>query len=464
MSVEDFDLRVLPHDFAAERAVLGSVLVNPQQFESVSAILQPGDFFRRGHRDIFASMLRQMGKPNGTVDLVTMVSDLEKAKTLEESGGPAYISQLTDGVPRSANAIYYAQIVKEKSQARQIIRMSTGLLNDAYEGADARKLIADADRQIIELQRTGGDHRLTSLSEGSSDLYAYVAQRVENPGVNGVPTGFDTLDKMTFGLQPGELIVLAARPSLGKTAWALNVAVAAAREGRRVGIFSLEMRRRQLETRLLSILSKVDCSSILGGYLGEAQLEAVGRASAAMQELPIHIDDRAGQDVSEIRSACRRMKSDGGLDLVIIDYVQLIAPSSDLKRESRNQQVTEISRRLKVLADEVSCPIILASQLSRAAETRTNKRPQLSDLRESGALEQDADAVIFLHRAHHRAGGKTECIVDKQRNGDAGSFDLHLDRATQTFTDRGPSAEAEEHPPEPEGETKRKKGGLPTMN
>lgn len=458
------DLRELPRDLTAEKAVLGAVLVNPEQFETVSAILRPDDFFRRGHRDIFASMSRQMGNPNGTIDLVTMLADLEKAKTLDEAGGASYISQLTDGMPRSANVIHYAHIVKEKAIARQIIRMATGLLNSAYEGEEAQTLIANADRQLIELQRTGGDHRLTSLSEGSSDLYAYVSQRVEHPGVNGVPTGFQTLDEMTFGLQPGELIVLAARPSLGKTAWALNVAVAAAREGRRVGIFSLEMRRRQLETRLLSILSKVDCSSILGGYLGEVQLEAVGRATAAMQELPIHIDDRSGQDVSEIRSACRRMKSDGGLELVIIDYVQLIGASSDLKRASRNEQVTDISRRLKVLADEVSCPIILASQLSRAAETRTNKRPQLSDLRESGALEQDADMVIFLHRAHHRAGGKTECILDKQRSGDAGTFNLHLDRATQTFHDLGMAVESEEHPPDPEDTPKPKKNAKPSTN
>lgn len=463
MSVEDFDLRVLPHDLSAERAVLGSVLVNPEQFETVSAILRPDDFFRRGHRDIFASMVRQMGKPNGTIDLITMVADLKNAKTIEESGGPAYIASLIDGMPRYANSIHYAQIVKEKSQARQIIRMSTGLLNDAYEGADARKLIAEADRQIIELQRTGIDpHRLTSLSEDAGSLYAYIEARVASPGINGVPTGFKSLDELTFGWQSGDLVVIAARPSMGKTVFLLNAAVAAAQSGKRVGVFSLEMRRRQLQTRLISSISKVDCSSILGGYVSGERLELVGKAMAEMSELPLHIDDRAGQTVAEIRSACRRMKSDGGLDLIVIDYVQLISASLDLRRASRNEQVTEISRTLKVLADEVSAPILLASQLSRAAETRTNKRPQLSDLRESGALEQDADAVIFLHRAHHRAGGKTECILDKQRNGGAGTINLHLDRDTQTFSDMGEAVEATEHPPEPEGAPRRKKGALPS--
>jgi replicative DNA helicase len=465
MAVEDFSLKTLPHDLQAEKSVLGAVLVNNATFESLSIMLRPEDFFRRAHRDIFAAMFRLMGVPNGQVDLVTIMDDLTRKGLLDESGGPAYISQLTDGLPRSSNAMHYARIVKEKSQARQIIRMATELLEKAYDGEEAESLIKKADRQIIELQRTGLDpHRLISLEEGSASLYSYLEARVQSPGVNGIPTGFKSIDELTFGWQRGDLIVLAARPSMGKSAFVLNTALAAAKSGHRVGIFSLEMRRRQLETRLISNISKVDCSSILGGYVSDDRLDLVCRAMANMQALPIHIDDRAGQSVQEIRSACRRLKSDAGLDLVVIDYVQLIPGSSERRGVTRNEEVTDISRRLKVLADEVSVPILLLSQLSRAGEQRQNKRPILSDLRESGALEQDADIVMFLHRAHHRANGKTECIIEKQRNGSAGTVDLSIDRETQTFTDMGLAVENKEYPPDPEGSTSRKKKGLPLLS
>jgi replicative DNA helicase len=298
-------------------------------------------------------------------------------------------------------------------------------------------VIARADRELIDLQR-GRAAELEDVRTTSDRLFAVIESNVARKGqLHGIETGFPSINAQTYGWMPGDLIVIAARPSIGKTVFALNTSVAAARAGAHVAFFSLEMRTEQLEYRLLTALSGVPGDRIKSGYLGEPDFAKLSDAMGVLAGLPIFISDRGRQTVWDVRSACRRVKSEHGLQLVVIDYVQLMAGSLERRGANRQEEITDISRRLKDLADELSVPILLVSQLNRGAETRADPRPKLSDLRESGALEQDADLVCFLHRKHHRVGGTTNFILEKQRNGPTGTVNLTLDRETQQFTDGG---------------------------
>jgi replicative DNA helicase len=437
---DGLDARSLPHSLDAERSILGAILVHNEAFERVQRWLTSDDFYRDAHRRIFTAITTLI-ESKVAVDYVTLKEELLRVGDLDGVGGPSYISGLADGMPRATNVDYYAGIVREKALLRALIYAANTMLTDAYAAEDtASELLLRADRTLLDLHRGTKGSGLAPVGAGLSALMTDIERRTQARGtVIGLDTGYPSINELTLGWQPGDLTVVAARPSIGKTTFAFNTGLFAAQQGMRVGAFSLEMKKRQLEYRLLSQLSRVPATRILSGFLGALDYGKISEALEVLHALPLHLDDRTGLTVGVIRSSCRRMKSDGGLDLVIVDYVQLMR--SELTKANRNEQITDISRRLKELADELNVPILLVSQLSRANEKRADPRPRLSDLRESGALEQDADNVCFLHRENHRAGGSTEFIIEKQRNGPTGTTILNLDRDTVTFSDDGPAPE-----------------------
>lgn len=448
------ELRVLPQALDAEQALLGAMVINNSIIDYVLPLVKVEDFFRRAHQSIYKAILTIALERKSAVDLVMLKDELVLMGELDECGGPAYISSITDGVPRSANAQWYAGIVREKAMLRRAIGLGNKVVTAAYaDDAVSANVIRDADQGIVALQRGALSGRMQNLRDSAGRVYAMLEEHCNHPGeLLGVDTGYKSINEVTLGWQAGDLIVIGARPSIGKTAFTLNSVIAAARAGKRAVIFSLEMRMKQLEYRILSTLSGVALTRIMSGYLGEADFERIGQATGALTELDIEIDDSAAQTVWDIRSACRRLRSERGLDLVVIDYVQLMRGTLERRGATRSEEIGDISRRLKVLADEVSAPVVLLSQLSRAGEGRNDKRPHLTDLRESGALEQDADIVCFLHRKNHRESGTTNFIIEKQRNGPTGTVNLTISRETQTFTDGG------DDPPEPEkAEAKEKK-------
>lgn len=442
--------RTLPHSLEAEKAVLGAILINNATLDSVAGIVRRHDFFRRAHQTIFEVAL-ELHERRIEIDLVTVKDECLRRGELDEVGGPAYISSLTDGVPRSANARHYAGIVREMATRRRAIDIANKVLADAYDGETlSSDIVREADKSIIELQKGAEPGRMVDLRDGTGELLEWIESRVKMAGqLTGVDTGYASINEQTLGWQRGDMVVLAARPSIGKTALTLTMAVAAAKAGHRVALFSLEMRRRQLEYRLLASLSGVPLKRIMGGHLNEFDFEKMSGAMTMLSELPILVDDRGGQSIWDIRAACRRLRAEGGLGLVIIDYLQLMAGSLERRGATRNDEMTDISRRTKQLADECDVPILALSQLNRGADSRTDKTPQLSDLRESGSLEQDADIVAFLHRKNHRASGPTGFIIGKQRNGPTGTVILTFDRETQQFGDAGLEAEQADLPTDP---------------
>lgn len=452
LSPEEMALRTLPHNLEAEKSLLGGLLINNAAYVTVAPHVRPVDFFRRAHGSIFAAMGRLLDELHRDADLVTLSDELRRAGELEECGGPAYIAALTEGVPRSANVASYAKIVHEMAVLRRIIRVGGEMQALAYEAEEpSQAIINTADKAIMELQRGGQIGRMADLRETHAALYEDLEWREKHRGqLVGVETGFESINHLTLGWQSGELIVLAARPSIGKTAFTLHTAMAAAKAGKKVAFFSLEMRRRQLEYRMLSSLSGIALTRLQSGYLGEADYDRLAPAMAILSKAPILIDDRAGQGAADIRASCRRVKAEQGLDLVVIDYVQLIPGSLERRGANRNDEVTDISRRIKALSDEVNAPVLLLSQLNRASEVRADPRPKLSDLRESGALEQDADKVVFLHRKHHLESGVTNVIFEKDRNGPGGVVNVTFNRDNQTFLDGG-----EEPAPSPDPEPAR---------
>jgi len=446
--------RTLPCNLDAERSVLGAILIENSVAHQVAGTLPAAAFYRAAHRLIYTALLTMLDH-NEVADLVTLTEKLESAGYLEEAGGPAYVASLVDGVPRGVNIAAYAEIVREKALLRSLIFTANKVLGSAYE---ADKPPADilrwSEQQFFDLLHGHVDGRMVQLKAGISPLSDDLAWRVQHRGeLTGVTTGFPSIDTHTAGWQKGDLIVVAARPSIGKTTFVMNSVVAACRAGKRVAVFSLEMRRRQLEWRILSSLADVPMVRIRAGELGGNDYQKIAAAQEIMFDLPLWIDDTAGRTAWDVRSACRRLQAEGGLDEVVIDYVQLMPGSLDRRGATRNEQITDISMRLKHLADELSVPILLLSQLSRASDKRPDPRPKLSDLRESGALEQDADIVAFLHRKNHREGGLTYFILEKERNGPTGTLKLSLDRDIVLFTD---APTLEEPKPEPKVEKPKK--------
>lgn len=440
--------QILPHNLEAERAVLGSVLMHNDAFELVTKTVHGGSFFRDAHRRVFEAMARLMDRPGGCVDMTLLTEELKRRGELEECGGPVYLFGLVDGMPRRANVTAYAEVVREKALLRNVIAASNQLLSAAYEeDITGDAMLLEADKSLLALQQGMGNGHLKALSETSAGMFARMEYRAKHRGeLLGVPTGFKSIDELTLGWQKQDLIFVGARPSIGKTTFVMNSVIAAALAAPqlRAVVFSMEMKREQLEDRILSSLSGVPLTRLQTGCIIETEWPAISAAQNAMWSCGIRIDDTRGQTVQTIRSACRRQLAEAGLDLVIIDYAQLMAGSLDRRGATRTEELTDISRRLFVMAGELDVPLIVTSQLSRAGAGRADPRPLLSDLRECGAFEQDACMVAFLHRKHHRQGGVTNFIVEKQRTGPGGTVNITLDRDIVTFTDGG------EEPPAPE--------------
>jgi replicative DNA helicase len=427
-------VRTLPHNLDAEKSVLGAILIFNEAFNHAAELIDSQDFFRDAHRRIFDKMvvLSERGDP---IDFITLKEELSRAGELDEIGGPAYIAALADGVPRSANVEYYAKIVKEKSTLRSLIHSANKILSEAYEAEQEPDLLLDeAERSIFAIAEDRIRAGFVPLRDLVQDSFTTIEKLQQHKGlVTGVPSGFVDLDEMTSGLQPADLVLVAARPSMGKTSFVLNIAqhVGTATD-MTVGFFSLEMSKEQLFMRMLTSEARIDAHRFRSGYLSEKDYGRLSQALGTLAEARVYIDDTASIGVLEMRAKARRLQAEHGLHLLIIDYIQLMTGRG--RFESRQQEIATISRSLKGLAKELKVPIIALSQLSRATETRSDHRPQLSDLRESGALEQDADVVMFIFREEQyrtedgqpntEAEGVAEIIVGKQRNGPTGTVKL----------------------------------------
>jgi replicative DNA helicase len=425
---ELFADRLPPHNLEAEQAVLGAILIDPSSLVTVTERLRPEDFYRQGHQRLFQVMLElsERGEP---LDLVTITSELQDRKLLEEVGGVSYLAELAEVVPTSANVEYYARIVEEKSILRRLIRTATQIASAGYSGgAEVAEILDEAEKQILDISQRRHRNGFVPIHDILMETYEHIEKLHYKKGeLTGIPTGYTDLDRMTSGLQPSDLIIIAARPSMGKTAFALNLAQnVAIRSKLPVAIFNLEMSAPQLVMRMLAAEGNIDAQAFRTGNLTEEDWEKLTMAISTLSEAPIFIDDTPGVTVFDIRSKLRRLQAEHGLGLVLIDYLQLISGRGG---ESRQQEISEISRSLKLMARELNVPVIALSQLSRAVEQRQDKRPMLSDLRESGSIEQDADVVAFLYRDDYynedsEKKNILEVIIGKQRNGPVGKVEL----------------------------------------
>jgi len=434
--------RTLPHNLEAERSVLGAILLHNDAFNLAAEMIDSGDFFRDAHRRIFDKMVKLVERGDA-IDLVTLKEELGRSGEIDEVGGPAYIAALVDGVPRSTNVEHYARIIKEKATLRDLIFAANKILATAYAGEDEADVILDhAENKIFAIADAkvrDGFVSLGALARSSLETIEKLHARREL--ITGVPTGFTDLDEMTSGLQPSDLIIVAARPSMGKTSLVLNIAQhVGTKTDRTVGLFSLEMSKEQLFLRLLTAEARIDAHRLRGGFLGERDWGRLSQAIGTLSETKIFIDDSPSIGVLEMRAKCRRLAAEHGLHLVIVDYIQLMQGRG--RFENRTLEVAAISRSLKGLAKELNVPIVVLSQLSRAPESRADHRPQLSDLRESGALEQDADVVVFIYRQDQYVEknapptdveGVAELIIGKQRNGPTGVVKLAFIREFTRF-------------------------------
>jgi replicative DNA helicase len=440
--------RTLPHNLEAEKSVLGAILIHNDAFNHAAEYIDAKDFFRAAHAKIFEKMVA-LSERGDAIDFVTLKEELAKSGELEEVGGPAYIASLADGVPRSANVEYYAKIVKEKSTLRSLIFSANKILADAYEAEQEPDVLLDeAERQIFSIAEDRMRAGFVPLRDLVHSSFATIEKLQQSRGaITGVPTGFTDLDEMTTGLHPGDLVVVAARPSMGKTSFVLNIAQhIGTSTDMTVGFFSLEMSKEQLFMRMLTSEARIDAHRFRTGILTEKDYGRLSHALGTLAEAKVFIDDTASIGVLEMRAKARRLKAEHGLHLLIVDYLQLMQGRG--RFESRQQEVSAISRSLKGLAKELGVPIIALSQLSRAPEGRTDHRPQLSDLRESGAIEQDADLVLFIYRPEvylkeetpPEDQGIAEIIIGKQRNGPIGSVRLSFLNQYTRFENYAPSA------------------------
>lgn len=415
--------RVSPYSLDAERSILGAVLLYPEYLTDVAG-LKPSDFFREAHRRIFAQMLELEHDGRG-VDFLLVTEELRNHGDLERVGGMAYIAGLVDGIPKSTNVEHYAEIVREKARLRATIEAAETMLREAYENDDAKEVIDHAEQALFAL----GQGRSQTVFVSMRDIMPGVLDQIEawhahRGQVSGVPSGLSDLDDMTGGFQPGNLVIVAARPSMGKSAFVLDVACHAARKGKTVLFFSLEMSRIELAVRGISGSARLDGHKLQRGFVTSSEYGRISTAACELAELPLYVDDSPFLTVQDIRHGCRRLKAQSGLDLVIVDYTQLMI--SEGKTESRALEVAAITRSFKALAKELGVPVLALSQLNRDLERRDNKRPKLSDLRDSGAIEQDADVVLMIYRdeVYHDQTldrGIAELIIGKQRNGPVGT-------------------------------------------
>jgi replicative DNA helicase len=430
--------RLPPQSLEGEMSVLGGVLLENEALNKALEILRPEDFYRESHRKIFNALidLSEKGEP---ADLVTLTAALQKKGELEAVGGSAYLTSLVDYVPTAANITYYCRMVKEKALSRNLIRVATEIATRGYESTDVEADLDWAEKSIFEIAGSKTKASYFSTREIMKDTFKAIEKLYDRKElITGIPTGFNDLDVMTAGLQGGDLVIVAARPSMGKTAFALNIVEHAALRAKTPTasiIFSLEMGKEQLVQRMLCSVSRVDASRLRTGHLGDSDWPKLTNGAGLLSEAPIFIDDTPSISVLELRAKARRLKSEHDLGLIVVDYLQLMQGKNS---ENRQQEISEISRSLKGLAKELKVPVVALSQLNRSLESRTDKRPMMADLRESGAIEQDADVIMFVYRdsvyceackqrdnSCDKGHAKdAEIIIGKQRNGPIGTVHL----------------------------------------
>ena len=439
--------RVPPQNIEAEQAVLGAMLIDKEAIAKATELLSADDFYREAHRVIFSAMLELYNK-NEAVDMVTVTEILKCDNKLEDIGGIAYITSLANVVLTAANVKYHAEIVAEKSVLRQLVRVSTEIAAMGYEANDdVGTLLDTAESRILEISNRKKKNDFTAINDILMDSVQSIESLLQNKGgLTGLPSGFADLDKLTSGLQPSDFIILAARPSMGKTALALNIVQnvalrahkAIGGEPRSVAFFSLEMSKEQLVNRMLCAEAGIDSQRLRVGEMHDEDWTHLWDACDTMSRAKIYIDDTAGITAMDMRSRARRLKAEHGLDLIVVDYLQLMQGSGKRNNSGdRQQEVSEISRSLKALARELDVPVLALSQLSRSVESRQVKRPMLSDLREAGSLEQDADIVAFLYREDYynpdTENKHTELIIAKHRNGPVDTVNLFFQKQFTKF-------------------------------
>lgn len=433
--------RIPPHNDEAERSALGAVMLNKEVLLDVTEEVKPEDFYNESHREIFDAIMN-LYRENTAVDMLTVCEELNRRKTLDMVGGRAYIATLTAEVPSTANAGEYAKIVSEKAMLRRLITAAEDITIKGYDDKMAAEELLDyAEGDIFRIAQKRQRNDYAKIQDVLMKNLRIIDQAVQNKGqVIGLPTGFKQLDEKTSGLQPSDLIIVAARPGMGKTAFALNIAQqSAVKAGASVLIFSLEMSQEQLGQRLIAMQARVESEKLKKGTLDLKDWDRINFALNELNNTKIVIDDTPGISIMEMRNKCRRLKAEQGLDLIVVDYLQLM--TFDGRADSRQQEISALSRHLKLLAREMNCPVIVLSQLSRAPELRQDKRPMLSDLRESGSIEQDADIVMFLYRDDYynentEKPGVCEINIAKHRSGPTDRIDLTWVARYTKFSDK----------------------------
>lgn len=440
--------KIPPHSKEAEQSVLGSILIDKDAIIKIADLLKPEDFYYDIHKIIYEAV-GDLFNRHDPIDLLTLANLLEERKQIEIIGGPAYLAELTSIVPTSTHIFNYAQIVKNKSTLRKMIKAGNMIAACGYdEDENIESLLEKSEKEVFGISQTFLKDRFVHIKEILDKRYeefAALHHAEEKDKVKGIPTGYTGLDKILSGLQPSDLIILAARPSMGKTALALSIAQKIAIESHKkktIGIFTLEMSKEQLVDRLFCSILGVDSWKLQHGRLNDRDFQNMGEAMDKLNQAPIYIDDSVGMSITQLKAKARRLQMEHGLDMIIIDYLQLMSGSNSSYQANRVQEISEISRSLKELGRELHVPIIALSQLSRAVELRNPKIPQLSDLRESGAIEQDADVVIMLYRKDYyeenlseEEAGITEVFIRKHRNGPIGKAELRFDKTQMRFFD-----------------------------
>lgn len=430
----------LPAQIEAEKSVLGAVLIDDTCFGAIEDMLQPADFYVLAHQNIYTAML-DLAKKNQRIDMITLQDSLEKLGLLQGIGDIPYLIELQENIPAFGMLEQHVKIIKTKSVLRNLISSSLEIITSCYsqQEADIDYVIDEAEKKIFHIIHNRSQQNFVQLNIWLKKTFQHLSSiKSSSKGITGVPTSFKVLDKYTSGFQPGDLIIIAARPSMGKTSLALNIAVHAAKQSNGVGVFSLEMAAEQLTLRLLSTESGIDHQKIRNATISSEEWIELTHVAAELGDMKLFIDDAPGLTIMELRAKARKLKASHNISMLVIDYLQLL--HSGRQHESRHLEVSEISRFLKALAKELQIPIIALSQLSRAVESRTDKRPMLSDLRESGAIEQDADVIMFLYRdivynSETENPELSELIIGKQRNGPTGTVPLRFVRELTRFED-----------------------------
>ena len=433
-------LRVPPQNIDLEKALLGSIMIKPDVMNEITDIISVDSFYAPKHRIIYDAMLSLFSK-NEPIDLLSLSTRLKQKKQLDQAGGSSFLAELVNAVPSASNVKHYAEVVQKMAMMRNLISAADYISELGYDEAqEIEDLLDRAEKKIYEVTESPSLHKFVSLSETLTEAWdRFETLNASGDGIRGIRTGFSGLDNILSGFQKSDLIILAARPSMGKTALALDIArQTAIHHGTTVGIFSLEMSEQQIVDRMLSAQSRVDAWKLrTGKNIKEEEYEMIRNAMNDLSKAPIYIDDKPGNTVMNMRTVARRLKRERGLDLIIVDYLQMMSPQSSRAQESLVQQITEISRSLKNLARELDIPVLALSQLSRAIEQRRGK-PRLSDLRDSGSIEQDADVVMFIHRddKYNEASEKpniAEILIEKHRNGPTGYVELYFNQDKVTF-------------------------------